>query len=120
MGALNYIAAVIFAALFIGIGFALYAQYQRGAAEQEFRLKAADLAGQIKALGDQGETIMYFEISVPQGGTLGFMDNVVVISIGQWSDNFQVDVPVSGPTFSNQKVNLKLVRTGSGVSVSAA
>lgn len=121
MGTLNYIAAVIFAALFIGIGFTLYSQYQRGAAEREFKLKAEELAGQIEALGNQSEnTILYFDLSVPPSGILSFVDNTVVISIGEWSENFQVGVPVTGPTFTEQKLKLKLERTESGVSVSGA
>ncbi len=118
MGTLNYIAYVIFAVLFISISFAIYTEYQRGAAEQEFRLKAEELAGQINELGNQSEgTILYFDISVPPNCELRFTDNAVVIMIGKWPDNFQVGVPVSGPTFINQRVDLKLERTENGVSV---
>ncbi|MDI6643381.1 MAG: hypothetical protein QMD95_04980 [Candidatus Hodarchaeaceae archaeon] len=121
MGALNYIAAVVFAVLFIGVGFTLYSQYQRGAAEQEFRLRAAALAEQIEALGNQTEnTVLYFNIFVPPNCTLSFKDSSVVIRIGEWSDNFQVGVSVSGPTFTEGKLNLKLLRTENGVDVSAA
>ncbi len=121
MGALNYIAMVIFAALFIGIGFALYSQYQRGSAEQEFKLKAAELAEKIELLWNQIEnTTWSFDISVPPNGTLSFVDDALVISIGEWSDNLQAGVPVSGPTFSEGKLTLKLLRTENGVSVSEA
>jgi len=120
MGALNYIAYVIFAMLFISIALAMYAQYQRGAAEQDFKLKATGLAEQIEALGDQSEnTTWYFGISVPPNSTLSFADNLVVISIGGWSENFQVGVPVSGQTFTEGKLNLKLVRTEDRVVVTA-
>lgn len=122
MGALNYIAAVLFAALFIGIGFTLYSQYQQAAPEREFKLKAEELAGKIKELGNMstGSSFPNFEIYVPSNCELSFVDNTVVISIGEWSDNFAVDVPVSGPTFTNQQLTLKLERTENGVDVSAA
>lgn len=118
MGTLNYIAYVIFAVLFISVGFLLYAEYQRGAAEQDFRLKAEELAGQIDALGDQSTgTIGYFDISVPSNCALSFTDNTVVITVGEWSDNFSTGVPVSGPIFSNQRLTLKLERTETGVNI---
>lgn len=120
MGALNYIAYVIFAVLFVSVGFAMYAEYQRGAAEQGFRLKAKELAGRIQVLGDQSEnTIWYFDITVPSNCELRFGDNAVIITIGEWSENFQVGVPVSGPTFSSQDLNLKMVRTENWVDVIA-
>ena len=120
MGTLNYIAYVIFAVLFISVGFLLYAEYQRGAAEQDFRLKAEELAGQIEALGDQSAGTVWpdFDISIPSNCALSFTDNMVVITIGEWSDNFSTGVPVSGSTFSNQELSLKLERTENGVSVS--
>lgn len=120
MGTLNYIAYVVFAVLFLSLAFGIYAQYQRGAAEQEFRLGAERLAERIEALGNQSAgTVDYFEISVPQNCELSFVDSSVLISIGSWSDNFPVGVPVSGPTFSNQNLNLKLERVENGVNVSA-
>lgn len=120
MGTLNYIAYVIFAVLFISIGFAIYTQYQQGAAEQEFRLKAEELAGQINEVGNMSVgSSLNFEIYVPPNCELRFMDNAVVIGIGGWSNNFPADVPVSGPSFTNQKLNLKLERTDNGVDVTA-
>jgi hypothetical protein len=120
MGTLNYIAYVVFAVLFLSLALGIYIQYQRGAAEQEFRLKAGELSELIEALGDQNTgSTDYFPISVPQNCELRFADNSVVISIGSWSDNFQVGIPVSGPTFSNQNLNLKLERVENGVNVSA-
>lgn len=120
MGTLNYIAYVIFAVLFLSVGIAMYVEYQRGAAEQGFKLKAEELAGRIQALGNQSEnTVEYFNITVPSNCELRFVENMVVIAIGEWSDNFQAGVPVSGPTFSNQDLNLRLVRTGIGVEVTA-
>jgi hypothetical protein len=121
MGTLNYIAYVIFAVLFISIAIAVYVQYQQGAAEQDFRLKAEGLAGEIEQLGNMSAgSVQNFEISVPQNCELRFTDNTVVIVIGSWSDNFPVGIPVSGPTFSDQKLSLRLERTGNGVNVSAA
>jgi len=71
MGTINYIAYVIFAVLFLSIALAMYVQYQQGAAEQDFRSKAAGLAEQIEALGDQSEnTTFYFDISVPPNSAL--------------------------------------------------
>jgi len=105
MGTINYIAYVIFAVLFLSIALAMYAQYQQGASEQEFRSKAAGLAEQIEALGNQSEnTTWYFDISVPPNSTLSFVDNfphgVVVIYIGGWSENFQVGVSVNDQMFT--------------------
>ena len=120
MGAINYIAYVIFAVLFVSIAFAIYVQYQQGAAEQEFRLKAEELSERIDALGSQSGGTGYFDIPVPSNCELRFVDNAVVISIGSWSDNFPVGISVNGPTFSNQRLNLRLERTGNGVNVSEA
>lgn len=121
MGALKYIAYVIFAALFLSIGYALYSEYQRGAAQREFRLKAEDLAGQIEKLGNMSTgSSLNFEIYVPSNCELSFTDNAVVIVIGGSSENFPVGVPVSGRTFTDQKVTLKLKRTDIEVSVSEA
>lgn len=115
---MKYIAYVIFAVIFISAGFAIYALYQRGTAEQEFRLKAEELAGQIESMGGMSAgTILNFEITVPESCELRFTDNMVSILIGDWSDNFSVGLPVSGQTFSNQRLSLRLERTGSGVSV---
>lgn len=120
MGTLNYIAYVIFAVLFVSIAFAIYVQYQQGAAEQEFRLKAEELSERIEALGNQSAgTVDYFDISVPSNCELRFADNLVVISIGGGSENFQVGVPVSGQTFTEGKLNFKLVRTEDWVVVTA-
>jgi len=120
MGALNYIAYVIFAVLFISIALAMYVQYQQGAAEQDFKLKAEGLAEEIEQLGNMSAGfVRNFEISVPLNCELRFIDNTVVILIGSWSDNFSVGIPVSGPTFSDQRLSLRLERTGNGVNVSA-
>jgi len=123
MGTLNYIAYVIFAVLFLSIALAMCAQYQQGAAEQDFRLKAEELSERIKALGDQSPGTVddsLRDISIPANCELRFTDNTVVIVIGSWSDNFPVGILVSGPPFSNQGLNLRLERTENGVNVSAA
>lgn len=107
--------------LFVSMAFAIYAQYRQGAAEQDFRLKAEELSERIEALGNQSAgTVDYFEISVLSNCELRFVGNAVVISIGSQPENFPADIPVSGPAFSNQRLNLRLERTGSGVNVSAA
>jgi len=122
MGTINYIAYVIFAVLFLSIALAMCAQYQQGAAEQKFRSNAEELAGKIELLGNGilAEPV-YFEISVPRNWTLSFdnLNNLVVISIGGWSENFEVGVPVSGQTFTEGKLNLILVRTEDWVVVTA-
>jgi len=118
MGALNYLAYAIFAALFISIGFAMYAEYQRGSAEQEFKLKAEELAERIQELGDQSPgSIWYFDISIPSNCELGFADDAVLISIGEWSENIQVGVRVNGENFTSQDLCLKLTRTEDGVDI---
>jgi hypothetical protein len=120
MGTLNYIAYVIFAVLFVSIAIAIYAQYQQGAAEQDFKVKAEELAGNIEQLGNMSTgSVQNFEISVPRNCELRFTDNTVFILIGSWSDNFPVGIPVSGPIFSDQKLSLRLERTENGVNVSA-
>ena len=121
MGALSYIAAVIFAVFFIGVGFALYSEYQRGAAERDFVYRAGLLAERIDALGAQSSgAVDYFGISIPSNCELRFTDNVVTAVVGEHLENFRVGFPVSGPTFTNQKLNLKLERTENGVDVSEA
>ncbi len=118
MGALNYLAYTIFAVLFISIGVAMYAEYQRGSAEQEFRLKAEELAEQIQELrGQSPGSIWYFDISVPSNCELGFADNAILISIGEWSENIQVGVRVNGENFTSQDLCLKLTRTEDGVDI---
>jgi len=121
MGTINYIAYVIFAVLFLSITIAMYAQYQQGAAEQEFRSKAEELSERIKALGNQSPgTVDYFDISVPNNCRLSFSDNKVIIEIGSWDNYFRVYIPVSGENFSNRKLSLMLERTDNGVTLSAA
>jgi hypothetical protein len=121
MGTLNYIAYVISALLFVSVAFTIYIQYQRGAVEQEFKLRAEELSERIEALGNQSPgTVDYFDISVPSNCELRFTDNAVVVVIGSWSENFPVGIPVSGPTFTDQRLSLRLERSGNGVNVGAA
>ena len=121
MGALNYLAMVIFVVLFLGIGFAIYSDYQRGALEREFEAKAQDLAERVNLMGaqDVGATD-YLEIYVPPNCRLSFADNTILANIGSSSRGFTVTLPVSGPILSNQRVKLVLRRTAAGVSLSVA
>ena len=123
MGALNYLAMVIFVVLFLGIGFAIYSDYQRGALEREFEAKAQDLAERVNLMGaqDVGATD-YLEIYVPPNCQLSFSDNAVLVRIGGSSRSFPVSVSVQEPVpvFGNQRVNLVIQRTPAGVSLSVA
>jgi len=120
MSALNYLAMVILAVLFIGMGFAIYSNYQRGALEKEFETKAELLANRVNLIGTQNEGSRdYLEIYVPSNCQLSFSDNAVLVRIGGSSRSFPVSVPVEGPVFSNQRVNLVIQRTAAGVSLSA-
>lgn len=118
MEALDYLAMAVLAAVFIGFGFAIYFNYQRGSAEREFEFQAQILAERIQAIAaqDPGST-EYMEIIVPAGCELGFFDNSVLIKIGSNSKSFPVRIPVSGPTFSGQKLNLIIRRLEDGVYV---
>jgi hypothetical protein len=123
MGTINYIAYVIFAVLFLSIALAMYAQYQQGAAEQDFRSKAEGLAVEIGQLGNMSVgSVQNFDISVPQNCELHFVENenIVGIVIGSWSENFPVGIPVSGPHLSNQRLSLRLERMDNEVTVSVA
>lgn len=118
MGTLNYLAMVILAMLFIGISFGIYSEYQKGSLEREFDERAELLAQRVQALGIQsvGSTF-YLEIYVPQNCELSFSDNIVLVRIGSSFKNLPVGIPVSGPVFSNQRLNMKIQRTENGVSV---
>jgi len=120
MGALDYIAMVIFAVIFIGIGFTIYSEYQRGAAEREFEARVELLAERVEAMIAQGVgTTDYFEIFVPPNCELSFSENAIFAKIGGSSRNFPVGISIEGPVFSNQRLNLMIQRTDNGVSVSA-
>jgi len=107
--------------LFLSIALAMYAQYQQGAAEQDFMSKAEELSERIEALGSQSPgTVDYFDISVPANCKLCFTDNMVAILIGNGSDNFAENIPVSGENFSNQRLSLRLERMDNEVKVSEA
>jgi len=121
MGALNYIAYVVFAVIFIGIAFTLYSQYQRGAAEQDFLSKAGALAEQVKdlALQDVGSSVN-FSITVPSGCRLSFENSSVLAVFGGGTDNFYAGAAISGPTLESGNFTLKLQRSQEGVTASAA
>lgn len=111
---------VVLAVLFIGIGFTLYSEYQHGAAEREFESKAELLAERVRAMAAQSPgSTDYLDISVPPNCELSFSDNAIFARIGSSTENFSVDVPVYGPVFSNQRLNLMIQRTENGVDVSA-
>ncbi|MFH1821258.1 MAG: hypothetical protein ABH852_02305 [Methanobacteriota archaeon] len=120
MGALNYLAMVVLAVIFVGLGFTLYSEYQRGAAEREFITKAELLAERVNAMSAQGEgSTDYLEIYVPPNCELSFSDSVISVRIGSSTNNIVVDIPINGPVFSDQRLNLKIQRTENGVDVSA-
>jgi arginine utilization protein RocB len=119
MESLDYLAMAILAAIFIGLGFTLYYNYQRGAAEREFEATAQLLADRIKAMAQQDVgTTEYLEIFVPASCELSFFDNMVSIRIGSSSRNFPVGISVSGSVPSGQKVKLLLQRLDGGIHVS--
>jgi hypothetical protein len=121
MGALNYISYAVFAAIFIGIAFTVYAQYQRSAAEQDFLNKAGALADQIKdlALQDVGSSVN-FSITVPSGCRLSFENSSVLAARGGGTDNFYAGAPVSGPTLEGGNFTLRLEMFQEGVTISEA
>jgi len=120
MGALNYLAMVVLAVIFIGLGFTLYSQYQAGAAEREFEAKVEILAERINAMSaqDSGSTD-YLEIYVPPNCELGFYDSKIFIMIGSSSREISLNLPVSGPTLSDQQLSLMVQRSENGVILSA-
>ncbi|MEM4187740.1 MAG: hypothetical protein QXN56_01050 [Candidatus Hadarchaeum sp.] len=121
MEALDYLAMAVLAAIFIGFSFAIYFNYQQGAAEREFELQAQTLAERIRAMAaqDVGST-EYMEIFVPAGCELAFRDNLVSIKIGGDSRSFPVGIPVIGARYSGQKLNLIIRRAEDGVYVSTS
>lgn len=122
MGALNYLAMVVLAVIFIGIGFTLYSEYQRGAAEREFESKAELLAERINAMAPQSPgSTDYLDIYVPPNCELSFSDNAISMRIESSSKKISVDIPINGTDtiFSNQRLNLMIQRTESGVYVNA-
>ncbi len=120
MSALNYLAMVVLAVLFLGLSFTLYSQYQTGAAEREFEAQAELLAERVNAMSAQSPgSTDYLEIDVPPNCELSFSDSQIALKIGASSRNIIVDLPISGPTFSDQKLNLIIQRTETGVNVSA-
>jgi hypothetical protein len=120
MGALNYISYMVFAAIFIGIGFTIFYQYQLGAAERGFLSKAGELSNQIRnlSLRDVGSSIN-FSVAVPSGARLTFENTMVLAHVGSRVENFGAGVVVSGPDFDAGSFTLRLLRTQEGVSVSA-
>ena len=120
MGALNYLAMVVLAVIFVGLGFTLYSEYQRGAAEREFETKAELLAERVKTMASQGVgSTDYLEIYVPPNCELSFSGSAISVMIGNSSENILVNIPINGPVFSNQRLNLMIQRTENGVSLSA-
>lgn len=119
MGALDYLAMAVLAIIFIGFGFAMYLNYQQGAAEREFESRAELLAERIKTMAKQDVgTTDYMEIFVPDGCELRFSDNAVSIKIGGASKSFPVGISVSGQVYSGQKLTLVIRRFEDGVYVS--
>jgi hypothetical protein len=119
MVALKLLASVIFASIFCATFVVLYSTYHSESSEAKFERVAGQLAEMIEVLKDQdpGST-MPFTIEVPQNCQLMFENTFVVISIGGENMSFDTFVNLSGPSFSDQRVELTLRRTSEGVEVS--
>ncbi|MGQ9788820.1 MAG: hypothetical protein ACUVQM_05925 [Candidatus Hadarchaeaceae archaeon] len=119
MGALDYLAMAVLAAIFLGLGFAIYLNYQQGASEREFESRAELLAERIRVMAKQDVgTTEYMEILVPESCELGFSDNAVYIKIGGALKSFPVGISVSGQVYSGGKLSLIIRRIEDGVYVS--
>ncbi len=120
MGALSYLAMVVMAVIFLGLAFTVYSQYQTGAAEREFEAQAEVLAERVNAMSAQSPgSTDYLQILVPPNCELSFADSQIDLKVGSSSRTISVDLPISGPTFSDIRLNLMIQRTETGVSVSA-
>jgi hypothetical protein len=119
MVALQTLASVVLAAIFLSISAGLYLQYQSGSAEANFRRQAEQLALQIDLLAyqDTGASLP-FDIVVPPNCELRFEENSVVIVIRYVRENFDAGVAIGGPTLGGQTARLTLVRTENGVAIS--
>lgn len=113
------LASVVFASIFCGTFVVLYSIYRSENAEAKFEREAGQLAELIRTLRDQdpGST-MLFTIDVPLNCQLRFENTFVVISIGGENRSFNTFASLSGPSFSDQRVELTLRRTSEGVEVS--
>jgi hypothetical protein len=117
--ALKLLAGVIFATIFCGIFVVLYTTYHSQSAEAKFERDADQLAGLIRTLKDRdpGST-MLFTIDVPQDCLLKFENTSVLISVGGENRTFNTFVNLSGPSFSDERVELTLLRTSEEVELS--
>jgi hypothetical protein len=117
--ALKLLASVIFATIFCGIFVVLYNTYHTQSAEAKFGREADQLAGLIRTLKDEdpGSTTL-FTIEVPQDCWLKFENTFVAISIGGENKSFNTFVSLSGPSFSDERVELTLRRTSEEVELS--
>jgi hypothetical protein len=122
MGALNYISYAVFAIIFIGIAFTVYAHYQQVSTEQDFLSRTGALADQIEdlALQDVGSSVN-FSITVPSGCRLSFENNFVRAVVGSTTENFGTgNVTVSGQPLESGSFQLRLERSQEGVTISEA
>jgi len=125
MGTLNYIAYAVFAIIFIGIAFTIYAHYQQGAAEQDFLNNAQNLSNQIKnlALQDIGSSTP-FSIKIPGGCNLSFENGSVLATVSGHTENFYTGVvenvvPSWSTSLSGERTYyFELSRVQEGVNVS--
>jgi hypothetical protein len=120
MGALNYIAYAITAALFLSLAAALYVEYSRASEEHNFISGARELAARISALGGQDPgSVTYYEMRIPQWCELRFEDNKLIVTIGSTAENLETGVAVTGPTLRGTAVSLRLERMENRVEVRA-
>ncbi|MEM2877975.1 MAG: hypothetical protein QXG10_00250 [Candidatus Hadarchaeales archaeon] len=119
MGALNYLAYAIMAAMFISMAVVLYTGYSRAMEEQRFAGSVEELANRIRSLAAQDPgTEWHLQIYVPSGCELSFGDSSVNFIIGNRADNVYVGIQVSGPALSGTSANMRLLRVENGVEVS--
>jgi hypothetical protein len=121
MTAINYIAYVAFAVIFISVGFTIYIQYQQGEAERLFLTNAGELADIVNTVAAQDVgTSQIFSITVPGNSQLIFENDRVVAKIGGRLENFAVGTTLSGSTLDGGIFQLTVTRTQAGVDVSGA
>ncbi len=112
MEVFKQIAAVVFAVLFLGIFAGIYSSYRSSSAKADFERNAEELADQIRLLALQGRgNFCQFPIDIPENCSLAFVGENVVATIGNNVKNYPTTIAVVGPTFTNQKITLKLERT---------
>jgi hypothetical protein len=106
MAALKLIAYVAFGVLFLSISFTLYSQYQQVEAERRFLDQVHELVRRVNLVGFLAPEP--FSITIPRNCQLLFENDFIVARIGERSENFPVEVPVSGPELGEGSFQLEL------------